>query len=415
MIKNGKTPLLRARKIEAILGVQHLYLKLEGANPTGHKCDRIAETIVKAAKLNNYPAILAQGGPEYLKSLAYFAENEGVDIYYPLFKNEKWKRTRLPQTPLLDFRKKHMTDPNEYLKDYAHSHHFFLADEGNSDQLIREMVYSDLAEEIYKRNIERIDKIFLKVTQGFTLKSLHDHFYKLHLSENIPFLPAFVYGVPLAHNNPTPIIFDDQASLSSSIVNEEISDELLIEAVALLKKENVNINKNDAHGFAAFLKQVHRREITDGNYVIILNSGKSNVKIMQLQNDDDIHKDFLVDVTRTWLAQYSDSVIETREAIENAMDKGFILLAEKDGAYEGICVVVCIGFPNFIPTYHLAYIGVKKQSKGRGIGIELIQKAIELSNGKLSLHVDLSNNKAKKLYEKMGFVHKYNRMIYQDI
>jgi threonine synthase len=71
-----------------------------------------------------------------------------------------------------------------------------------------------------------------------------------------------------------------------------------------------------------------------------------------------------------------------------------------------------MGFKDFIPTYHLAYIGVKPGNKGRGVASELIQRAIELTDGNLSLHVDLDNKRAKNLYRKMGFDHVYDRMIY---
>ena len=72
-----------------------------------------------------------------------------------------------------------------------------------------------------------------------------------------------------------------------------------------------------------------------------------------------------------------------------------------------------MGFETFIPSYHLAYIGVKKGNSGRGVATELINQAIEKTNGNLSLHVDIPNGRAKKLYEKMGFVHTYDRMLYK--
>ncbi len=125
-------------------------------------------------------------------------------------------------------------------------------------------------------------------------------------------------------------------------------------------------------------------------------------------------KEKLIDYTRTWLAQYSDSVLETEEAIQNAMEKGFILLASRNDNYEGICVIVNMGYDHFHPTYHLAYIGTDKNSKGRGVATELIQRALDLTDGKLSLHVDLDNKGAMKLYEKLGFKHFYNRMIYKE-
>ena len=43
---SGQTPLFRAKNLEKYLGIESIYLKLEGANPTGHKNDRIAQLII---------------------------------------------------------------------------------------------------------------------------------------------------------------------------------------------------------------------------------------------------------------------------------------------------------------------------------------------------------------------------------
>ena len=60
-------------------------------------------------------------------------------------------------------------------------------------------------------------------------------------------------------------------------------------------------------------------------------------------------------------------------------------------------------------------MGTDSASKGRGIGTELIKRAIDISDGNIFLHVDLDNQRAQKLYEKLGFRHVYNRMMYKEI
>ncbi|MDD3123358.1 MAG: GNAT family N-acetyltransferase, partial [Candidatus Izemoplasmatales bacterium] len=115
---------------------------------------------------------------------------------------------------------------------------------------------------------------------------------------------------------------------------------------------------------------------------------------------------------KTYLAEYSDPLIEMKDALNNASKKGFILIAKQNETILGVTIIVNTQFDDFIPTYHLAYIGTSTDYKGRGIGTELIKRAIDITEGKLSLHVDLNNKSAKKLYEKMGFKHVYNRMIF---
>lgn len=57
-------------------------------------------------------------------------------------------------------------------------------------------------------------------------------------------------------------------------------------------------------------------------------------------------------------------------------------------------------------------MGTAPKSNGRGIGTELVKRAIDISDGHVSLHVDPTNQRAKKLYEKLGFKHFYDRMMY---
>jgi threonine synthase len=195
----------------------------------------------------------------------------------------------------------------------------------------------------------------------------------------------------------------------------DISEQELKKASKLLKKtETINIDYKESYALASFVKQVDAGKINVGKHIIILNDAKTIARIEQYAPSMGIGSEDLINMTKNWLAEYGDSTIETKEAIENALDKGFVLLASRDGAYEGICVVVDIGFDIFLPKYHLAYIGTSDRVKGRGVGSELIQRAIDLTEGNLSLHVALDNKGAKKVYEKYGFEHVYNRMIYKD-
>ena len=117
---------------------------------------------------------------------------------------------------------------------------------------------------------------------------------------------------------------------------------------------------------------------------------------------------------KEWLQNYSDTIVETEEAVEAAISSGFLVLAFRNSTPQGVCAVVNLGFKDYIPTYHLGYIGTKEGNKGRGIASELIRYVIELTGGKLSLHVDLDNKRARSLYEKMGFKTSYYRMIYSE-
>jgi threonine synthase len=106
-------------------------------------------------------------------------------------------------------------------------------------------------------------------------------------------------------------------------------------------------------------------------------------------------------------------VEEILEATDNAFERGFVVGAYDRGNLVGIAVISNSKWETFFPHYHLSYIATKKDLRGMGIATQLIQKAIELSKGSLSLHVETDNKRAIKLYEKMGLKRKYYRMLYK--
>ncbi|MDD2332054.1 MAG: GNAT family N-acetyltransferase, partial [Candidatus Cloacimonetes bacterium] len=56
----------------------------------------------------------------------------------------------------------------------------------------------------------------------------------------------------------------------------------------------------------------------------------------------------------------------------------------------------------FVPEYLLVYIAVDKDKRGIGLGAELINKAFELCDASIALHVEY-DNPARRLYERLGF------------
>lgn len=193
----------------------------------------------------------------------------------------------------------------------------------------------------------------------------------------------------------------------------DVEEDDLKQATTMLRElEGVIVSKKEAFAIAAFIKNTKLGLIKNGKHLVILNDAKSEVEVTEIKSFNDKNKADLLNMTRTWLSTYNDSVGETVDAIEKAMKEGFLLIAKRNGEEQGICVIVNMGFERFISTYHLAYIGVKAGNKGRGVASELIGRAIELTDGNISLHVDLENKRAKNLYRKMGFSHVYDRMIY---
>ena len=88
---------------------------------------------------------------------------------------------------------------------------------------------------------------------------------------------------------------------------------------------------------------------------------------------------------------------------------GFVLVLKENTDILGVTIINNTGMEGYIPENILVYIAVHNKTRGKGIGKKLMQKAIEIAEGDIALHVE-PNNPAKHLYEKLGFENKYLEM-----
>lgn len=88
---------------------------------------------------------------------------------------------------------------------------------------------------------------------------------------------------------------------------------------------------------------------------------------------------------------------------------GFVLMLLEADEIKGVTIVNKTGMAGYIPENILVYIAVHENARGKGFGKKLMNKAIELADGDIALHVE-PNNPAKFLYEKLGFENKYLEM-----
>jgi len=445
MRKSGRTPLMRAKKIEKALGIGEIYLKLEGANPSGHKYDRISEVLVKDAIATGFQKILVDGSECYIQSVILFAKLNGIEVKVPLFKQEKWKLSRLDKSILLDLRDKKDTFTRSELKNIAKNNNMYLMCEWNLNNIISHLVLEDMTKECLERMDFEVDTITVQLGLGYTLSSVYSGLIKSWVHEELGKIPQLICGskplwqdlldeytkkmhisqVESKQNNDektelsTPGRHTEMVESIMKIIRETsvemigIDEEDLKKAATMLRElEGVIVSRKESYAMAAFIKKAQQGLHHGGKHLIILNDARSEVEVCEIKSFNDKNKEDLLKMTRSWLSTYNDSVGETIDAIEKAMKEGFLLIAKRNGEEQGICIIVNMGFERFIPTYHLAYIGVKSGNKGRGVASELIGRAIELTDGNLSLHVDIDNKRAKNLYRKMGFNHVYDRMIF---
>jgi len=114
------------------------------------------------------------------------------------------------------------------------------------------------------------------------------------------------------------------------------------------------------------------------------------------------------------LGEYGDPVDEIRASVDYAFSKaegkgGFVLLAYINDDPVGGLVINATGMTRYIPENYLVYIAAHEKWQAVGVGRYLLERAIELAEGDIALHVE-QDNPAVRFYEKMGFESKYLEM-----
>ena len=120
----------------------------------------------------------------------------------------------------------------------------------------------------------------------------------------------------------------------------------------------------------------------------------------------------------TNLQKYRDSEEDIAKAVDYAFSNekgkgGFLLAAINDGIVFGELVINDSGMSGYIPEHVLVYIAVSPNHRGKGIGKKLVQKAIDICKGDISLHVEY-DNPAIDIYKNIGFTTKYAEMRYRN-
>ncbi|WP_338731797.1 GNAT family N-acetyltransferase [Mangrovimonas cancribranchiae] len=126
-------------------------------------------------------------------------------------------------------------------------------------------------------------------------------------------------------------------------------------------------------------------------------------------------KDTIINFLHTHLQEFGDDKKDIAKCLDYAVKDnisaqgGFVLVIKDKEGIQGITIINETGMDGYIPENILVYIAVHENARGKGIGKQLMQKAIDLTNGDIALHVE-PNNPAIHLYEKLGFENKYLEM-----
>ncbi|PKK88271.1 MAG: GNAT family N-acetyltransferase [Candidatus Wallbacteria bacterium HGW-Wallbacteria-1] len=445
MNKSGSTPLFRAKNIENLLGIKEIYLKLEGSNPFGHKYDRIAETIIKDARGIGKKTVLVDGPKTFINSIRAFAELEDIIIRIPQFRNQTWKASSFPRECLIDLRNVKKECQQITVEQLCEKSDFYNGATGYHNTHLSVLALEEIGDELIDK-IDNISTVFVQLSYGYTISSLYNSFFRGWVKGDLDHYPRTIScTIPkgnkiyedylvrnaiqdiedydLKINNYSRDLYIEDTQLLEEALKAirdtegeivTIDEKLLKESCNLLRtRESITLTTEESYSFAGFYKLAKQGKLSDGKHIILLNNGRSDIKVKRVESFTEFTLPDLVKYVDAFLMQYSDPLNEIEDALRNAMKRGAVFVALMNNEPQGIAVVVHTGFSDFIPTYHLGYIGTHTGRKGRGIASCLLDEVIDFTGGNVSLHVDMNNNRAKKLYEKWGFKHKYNRMLFQ--
>jgi ribosomal protein S18 acetylase RimI-like enzyme len=123
---------------------------------------------------------------------------------------------------------------------------------------------------------------------------------------------------------------------------------------------------------------------------------------------------FSADDVIDFLYNHLDEFGDERDAIEKCLNYvfnrgGFVIVAIEDDKVVGATIINDTGMEGYIPEHILVYIAVHGDYRGRGLGKQIMQAALDKCTGDIALHVE-ADNPAVHLYKKIGFTNKYLEM-----
>lgn len=127
-----------------------------------------------------------------------------------------------------------------------------------------------------------------------------------------------------------------------------------------------------------------------------------------------LQKNEIADFLVFHLGKYGDPKEDIMKCLDYALDQGlqaggFVIMARENNRIVGALVMNKTGMSGYIPENILVYIAVDAALRGKGIGGQLMDRAVKMANGGIALHVE-ADNPARKLYERLGFTNKYLEM-----
>ncbi len=443
----GDTPILKAPHLAAATGLHNLRLKMEGANPTGTQKDRIARLELGDAAAHGAKGVSVGSCGNFGVAMAHAAYVHDLECH--VFVPEDFRGERIAL--MKDLGATVHRVPGAYedavreSRRYSEENELFDANPGGPNTLRTLAGYSRIAEEIVTRLKATPRAIGAPVGNGSTLAGVHLGFRTAWAQGRAKDMPIFFAGSSQGQN-PVLTSFSrqqercsplDPRAITETEVNEPLvnwdaldgtacltaiqdsrgqaygfTDEELLTLHTALLEDGIDAHPASLAAVAALQQALRDGHIqADDLVVAVLTSGRPQTHVEQITQPEDL--DAFIKGLQTNLGRFGDPSNEMRQAIQAAFTDGFVLQALDHEGVLGHTILTPMELSEFFPRYHLSYIAVDPRARGRGVGSILLEEAIRVTDGDVSLHVDTDNESAIRLYEKFGFQKKYYRMLYK--
>lgn len=114
------------------------------------------------------------------------------------------------------------------------------------------------------------------------------------------------------------------------------------------------------------------------------------------------------------MTPWQDTLPDVKKALDYAFgyapgQGGFLVLAREGTRRAGALLMLETHMGGFVADHLLLFVSVEPDQRGRGLGRQIVEKALAECPGSVKLHVDFENP-ARRLYERLGFEAKYTEM-----
>lgn len=443
----GDTPLQKAPHLAKAVGIADLRIKLEGSNPTGTQKDRIARLEVDTAVAQGATGVTIASCGNFGVAMAHatFVHDLDCHVFVPAdFSGERVELMeglgavvhRVPgayEDAVLESRR------------FAETQNLFDANPGGANTLRTLAGYAKIADEIIDQLGKAPDAVGAPIGNGSTLAGVHLGFRTAWARGRAPTMPK-VLGGSSQGNNPVIASFAraqerctplDPRAIEETEINEPLvnwdaldgtacltavqdsqgavygfDDTELMRLHAALLEDGIDAHPASLSAAAALHAAVEDGTLSpDGIAVAVLTSGRPEIQVRPVETPEDDTQ--FIETLESWLGRFGDPRTESREAVRAAFKGGHVLEALDSEGSLGYAVLTPMELDTFFPGLHLSYIAVHPRARGRGVGTVLLEEAIRVADGDLSLHVETDNQAAIRLYEKFGFEKKYYRMLHK--